>query len=115
MMTEDQISELLTTLDQLREERDEAREIVAKCNNSLFGSYSYFTVLPPKNTTAPDAIENLKSYSGEQWRAAQAAEAELSRIKGERDAMRGALERIAEPFTPGRADIARSALHQGTE
>lgn len=46
---------------ELRAERDEAREIVAKCNNSVFGSYGYFTAASGK--TLPDAIEDLKASS----------------------------------------------------
>lgn len=53
---------------QLRRERDEARAVVAACNNSLFGSKSYFV------SEQAAAIENLKEYGRRQWAIADAAE-----------------------------------------
>lgn len=78
-------------IERLEAERDEARQIVADCNNSLFGSQGYFTSASGK--TAASAIEDLKSAYGEQWRRAQSAEANLS-------VARGALERSERLLSP---------------
>jgi hypothetical protein len=54
------------TIERLLKERDEARQIVADCNNSIFGSWSYFTADGDKTLVCK--IEDLKAYGGEQWR-----------------------------------------------
>ncbi len=53
---------------ELQGELEEARKIVADCNNSLFGSQGYFV-----SEQAAD-IENLKSYGHEQRARAESAE-----------------------------------------
>lgn len=64
---------------ELEAERDEARGIVAWCNNSLFGSHGYFTAASGK--TASEAIEDLKADSREQWRRANSAQALADRYE----------------------------------
>lgn len=68
--------------ERLKVERDEAREVVAKVNNS-FGCYAYFTDPHPA-----DKVEEIKAYGGEQYRRATSAEALAM-------ALRDALKRIA--------------------
>lgn len=67
----------------------EARDIVAECNNSLFGSHGYFT--QASGVTAAQAIEKLKAYGGDQWRRATAAESEVARLR-ERQRTPGTVE-----------------------
>ena len=56
-------------------ERNEAREIVAKANNTVIGSYGYFT-----SPSFVDVIDKLKDTSNRHWNEKQEAEAKLSRV-----------------------------------
>lgn len=60
----------------LRAELDEAKNCITLANNSTFGSLTYFTVANGK--TLAEAIEELKAYSGRQWKRAEKAEAALA-------------------------------------
>lgn len=59
-------------------ERDAAREIVAKVNNTVLGSYGYFT-----KPDCVEAIDNLKAVSNDHWQQLTEAHAEIVRLKEE--------------------------------
>lgn len=65
------VADLRNELATVKAERDEAREIVAKVNNEVIGSYGYFT-----EPSCVKAVQDLKIHSNQQW-------AELTRIVGE--------------------------------
>ena len=80
---------------QVTAERDEAREVVALCNNS-FGSYSYHL-----NPHPAEQIEKVKWQARSEWQRAEAAEAslatanaELARLRAEGEAKDRALKEI---------------------
>lgn len=62
----------------LREERDEARAIVADVNNSVIGSQGYFT-----KPSCVDAIEEVKFAHNRACRRAESAEQELRELREE--------------------------------
>ena len=64
----------ITEIRRLREERNEAREVIAKVNNS-FGSYNYFTDPHPA-----DQVEKLKAQTREQYRALAAHQAVIREL-----------------------------------
>lgn len=61
------LTEAADLITRLERERDEARDIVADCNNSLFGSQGYF--IEASGKTAASAIEDLKSQTGKGYAA----------------------------------------------
>jgi len=64
----------LAEVERLTRERDEAREIVARVNNS-FGSYSFHT-----NPHPATLVEDLKERANKEWRRANAAEAQVATL-----------------------------------
>lgn len=73
-------------------ERDEAREVVAKVNNS-FGSYSYHT-----NPHPADEVEKVKRDYREQWQRANAANARADAALAQVAALRDSMEEMAIIF-----------------
>lgn len=76
---EAQASALQAEVERLQKERDEAREVVALCNNS-FGSYSYHTSPHPA-----EQIEKVKEQARSEWRRAEEALERLQKVEGERE------------------------------
>lgn len=77
--TADLITTLLSELERVGKERDEAWEIVAACNNSVFGTHSYFADANGKTTA--QGIEEIKDFSGAQWLRANDAEARTTKAE----------------------------------
>ncbi|MCP1558606.1 UNVERIFIED_ORG: hypothetical protein M2438_002693 [Methylobacterium sp. SuP10 SLI 274] len=73
---------LLADLQRVTAERDEAREVVARCNNS-FGSYSYHL-----NPHPAEQIEKVKWQSRSEWQRAEAAEARSAQLQAEVEALK---------------------------
>lgn len=79
------VSALQAEVERLQRERDEAREVVALCNNS-FGSYSYHTSPHPA-----EQIEKIKEQARSEWRRAEEALERLQKVEGERERLGRAL------------------------
>lgn len=106
----DDAADLITQQDariaELERERDEARQLVAEANNSLYGSQGYFHSSnggPFDKYHLATAIEKLKESGRGNWRRAEAAEARVAELEA---AVRGLL---SNPDKASRA-LARSAL-----
>lgn len=74
--------------ERLRAERDEARAVVARCNNS-FGSYSYHL-----NPHPAEQIEKIKEQARSEWRRAEAAEQRAERLEAQNAELREDMEAI---------------------
>lgn len=91
-----EIRRLASSLQRVTAERDEAREVVARCNNS-FGSYSYHLDPHPA-----EQIEKVKWQARSEWQRAEAATAEAASLRAEVEAKDRALKDL-------RADAAELA------
>lgn len=87
------LAPLLASLQQVTAERDEAREVVARCNNS-FGSYSYHL-----NPHPAEQIEKVKWQARSEWQRAEAAEAALATATAEAASLRAEVEAVLDEAT----------------
>lgn len=89
------LAPILAALQRVTAERDEAREVVARCNNS-FGSYSYHL-----NPHPAEQIEKVKWQARSEWQRAETAEVALATANAEiarRRAEGEAKDRALKPF-----------------
>lgn len=82
------LAPLLADLQRVTAERDEAREVVARCNNS-FGSYSYHL-----NPHPAEQIEKVKWQARSEWQRAEDATAEAASLRAEVEAKDRALQQV---------------------
>lgn len=82
-----------------REQLAEAREIVAKVNNTVIGSYGYFT-----KPDCVEVIDNMKLDSNRQYHKMRELEAELASTREERDTFKQIAENNLEAYEAQVAD-----------
>lgn len=100
-----------------RQERDEARLLVAEANNSLYGSQGYFHSLnggPFDKYHLATGIEKLKAQSRKEWRRAEAAEARIATLMQALEPFADACRMIAEDHSDDYAPEWSPFLTAGT-
>jgi hypothetical protein len=78
-MAREAVAVIEAAIQRVTAERDEAREVVARCNNS-FGSYSYHLDPHPA-----EQIEQVKWQARSEWQRAEAATAEAASLRAENE------------------------------